>query len=156
MEAVQLKVIKMGVSLSQGQADDLSRDKFLSTSERLAYLSTGLAVLLGITGVLMWSSNMWTASISLLVAVAQLVVAVTLPPRMRKRDALRDTGNVVVQHSWLLLSIAIAALAIYPSPFFEVTMMWFGLAMLVSLGWALIGGYNLYRSITQAGARLTV
>ncbi|WP_251330791.1 hypothetical protein [Haloplanus pelagicus] len=146
----------MGITLSQGQADDLSRDEFLSVSVRLAYLSAGLAVVLAVVAALMWSSNMWTALISVLVAAAQLVIAGTLPTRMRKRADLRDAGNVVVQHSWLLLSIAIAALAIYPSPFFEVTTVWFSLAMLVGLAWAIIGVYNLHRSITRAGARLTI
>lgn len=146
----------MGITLSQGQADDLSRDEFLSVSVRLAYLSAGLAVVLAVVAALMWSSNMWTALISVLVAAAQLVIAGTLPTRMRKRPDLRDAGNVVVQHSWLLLSIAIAALAIYPSPFFAVATVWFSLAMLVGLVWAIIGVYNLHRSITRAGARLTI
>lgn len=146
----------MCATLSQGQADDLSRDEFISTSERLAYLSTGLAVLLIIAGVLMWSGNTWTALISWLVAIVQVVVAGTIPTRMHKRNELRSAGNVVVQHSWLLLSIAIAALAIYPSPFFEVTTTLFGLAMVIGLGWAVIGLFNLYQSITRAGARLTV
>jgi cobalamin synthase len=146
----------MAGAFAQGQAEDLSRDEFVSASTRIAYLSGGLAVLLIVVAALMWESNIWTAIISLIVAAAQFIISVTLPRRVRKRDQLRQAGNVVVQHSWLVLSIAVAALAIYPSPFFEVAMLWFAGGMLISILWAAIGAFNLYQSITRAGARLTI
>jgi len=143
-------------ALSQGQAENLSRDEFVITSVRIAYASGGLAILLGIAAALMWSSNIWTALVSLIVAVAQLVVSATLPRRIRERDQLRQAGNVVVQHSWLVLSISIAALAIYPSPFFDVAIIGFAAGLLISFLWAAIGVFNLYQGVTQAGARLTI
>lgn len=135
---------------------DLDVDSFVQTASRLGILALVLVLVLAANAAMMWSENVWTALISLIVAGAQLVVAGTLMPRLKRREELKSAGNVVVQHSWLLLSIAIAALAIYPSPFFAVSTPWFAVAMLVSLAWGIIGAYNLYRSITQAGARLTV
>ena len=134
----------------------LDVDDFVQTASRLGMLSLVLVLVLVVDAAMMWGENVWAALISLIVAGAQFVVAGTLTPRLKRREELQNAGNVVVQHSWLLLSIAIAALAIYPSPFFAVSMLWFAVAMLVSLAWGVIGAFNLYRSITQAGARLTV
>lgn len=141
---------------SSETSSELDVDSFTATATRLSYVALALVLVLAIDAAMMWGENVWTALISLIVGGSQLVVAGTLTPRLKKRSELRDAGNVVVQHSWLLLSIAIAALAIYPSPFFEVSTPWFAVAMLVSLGWGVIGAFNLYKSITQAGARLTV
>lgn len=135
---------------------ELDVDSFVQTAYRFGVLALVLVLVMLVDAAMMWSENVWTALISLIIAGAQIVVAGTMIPRLKRRDDLRNAGNVVVQHNWLLLSIAVAALAIFPSSFFAVPTPWFAVAMLVSLGWGVIGAFNLYKSINQAGARLTV
>lgn len=123
---------------------------------RLRLVGLVLTGLLIVDAVMMWSANIWTGSMTLFIAFWQLVILGSLSPRFQKRDRLRDAGNVVVQHNWLVLSIAVAALAIYPSPFFAIPTHWFAIAMLVALGWAVIALISLNKAVNEAGARLTI
>lgn len=123
---------------------------------RLRMMGLVLTGLLIADAAMMWSANIWTSSMSLFIAFWQLVILGSLSFRFKKRDQLRNAGNVVVQHNWLVLSIAIAALAIYPSPFFAIPTQWFAIAMLVSLGWAVIALFSLNKAVNEAGARLTI
>lgn len=123
---------------------------------RLRLAGLVLTGLLIADAAMMWGANIWTSSISLFIAFWQLVILGSLSPRFKKRDRLREAGNVVVQHNWLVLSIAVAALAIYPSPFFKIPTQWFAIAMLVALGWAIVALLSLHKAVNEAGARLTI
>jgi len=129
---------------------------FSDTVMRLRLVALALAVVLLIDAAMMWSENQWTGFISVFIALWQIIILGALSPRFQKRDDLQRAGNVVVQHNWLVLSISVAAMAIYPSPFFAVPTLWFAVAMLVSLGWAGTALFSLYKAVNKAGARLTI
>jgi hypothetical protein len=131
-------------------------DEFKRTAKRRSYIAIVLALILFVNAGLMWGANIWSALISLLIGATQLIIAVTLIPRVGSRNDIEGAGNVVVQHSWLLLSVGLAALALYPSPFFAMPAIWFWIAMLAGFAWMLLGMINLYQAISQTGARATI
>lgn len=134
----------------------LEYDEFSTAVRRLnrATIILGVVVL-GLAGIV-WSQNQWAGVLYVIVAVSQLVIGLTLPVRLRNRDDATRAGNVVVQHSWGLLSIGIATAAIVPSEFFAAGSAWMSITVTAGILWALIGAYGIYLSTQGVGARMTV
>lgn len=134
----------------------LKYDKFSAAVRRINRVTIVLGiVVLGLAGIV-WSQNQWAGILYVIVAVSQLIIALTLSVRLHDRDDATRAGNVVVQHSWGLLSIGIATAAIVPSEFFAVESAWMSTAVTAGILWALIGAYGIYLSTQGVGARMTV
>lgn len=134
----------------------LDAEEFTAGIRRLNWVTIALGVLLLGVAAVVWSANQWAGLMYAIIAVSQLLIAGILPVRLRRRDDATRAGNVVVQHSWGQLSIAIATVAIVPSEFFAVPLTWMGLAVASGVLWAFIGVYGIYLSSQGVGARLTV
>jgi hypothetical protein len=129
--------------------------------KKIAYatyaLSLALASILLFLAFIVWSKKIYTGVIYLGVGITQLSFSGTLFIRLRKKQIKEEIGTVVVQHSWWLLSIALASIMIFLSPFFEV----FPLAIvytatsLVAL-WLIFGSIDLYIFVKETGVPLAV
>jgi len=131
-------------------------DAFGSTATRRYRLGLVLGVLQLVVAALVWNGNVWTGAMAVFVGVSQLVVIGSIDPRIRDQSDARSVGNVVVQHSWFVLSIGVAGAAVFSSPFFSVATEWVTASVLLNLAWAVLGAYMIYWSVTEADTRATI
>lgn len=144
------------VGIEENLTDKRNFESFRISVRRRMYGSIGLAVLTLLLSVVTWPVNVWMSILLVLIAASQLIAASSLLPRMGAREQPQDVGNVVVQHSWIMLSISIAAIALYPSPFFAVSTVVFVVAIAVGMAWIGVSILNIYQSVTEFDSRLTV
>jgi hypothetical protein len=133
----------------------------LKKLKRIAYttytLFLALAFILLFLAFIAWPKWIYTGVMYLGVGITQLNFSGTLFIRLRKKQMKEEIGTVVVQHSWWLLSIALASMMIFLAPFFKV----FPVAIVytaVSLAviWFVLGSIDLYIFVKETGVPLAV
>lgn len=144
------------MNIDESLTDGRNLESFRTGVRRRMYGSIGLAILTLLLSALAWSVNVWMSILLILIAASQLIAAGSLLPRLRDGQQPQEVGNVVVQHSWIMLSISIAAVALYPSPFFAVSTFVFVTAIAVGVAWVGVSILNIYQSVTEFNSRLTV
>ncbi|MCS7131392.1 MAG: hypothetical protein NZ934_01505 [Hadesarchaea archaeon] len=122
----------------------------------MGYLFAVLGLVLAAIGVAVRGDNLYAGITYTTVGIVQLLIALSMIPRIRGKQEVA-VGNVAVQHNWWILSVGVAALASFPSSFFEITatgLMY--LAILISLIWVLLSAVNIYLAVKRTGARVAV
>jgi hypothetical protein len=130
--------------------------------KRYVKISSGIVlifpiVLLILAGIV-WSQNVYTGIIYLVVGIIQLVGMVIIYPRIRKLEDVTEIGNKYVQHNWVVLSFAVTGCAVFLAPFFTqgvaTAIPYIAFAVcVVSAGLSI---FNLYKAVKEAKARLVV
>lgn len=129
--------------------------------KRYVKISSGIVlifpiVLLILAGIA-WSGNVYTGIIYLAVAVIQLVGMGLIYPRITKLEDIKEIGNKCVQHNWVVLSLGVTGCAMFLAPFFAVDSMAIPYAAFtVCILSVVLSGFNLYKAVTGAKARLVV
>lgn len=131
-------------------------DDYVAEIKLRNWATIGLAVILGGLGLVVWGQNPWSGMMYLIVATTQLLIGLGLLYRMGRRTDTTRAARVAVQHSWGVLSIGIAAAALFTSEFFVVDTIWLVIAVFVGMLWAAVGVFNLYWTVQHTDARLTV
>lgn len=115
-----------------------------------------LGLITAALGVIVRGDNLYTGITYTTVGIVQLLIALSMIPRIGNKDEV-TMGNVTVQHNWWILSVGIAALATFPSSFFSIPstgLMY--LAIAISAIWVILGGVNIYLAVKRTGARVAV
>lgn len=129
--------------------------------KRYVKISSGIVmifpIVLLILAAMAWPENVCTGIIYLALGVVQLVGLVLLYPRIMKLEDIMEIGNKFVQHNWLVLSVGLSGGAIVLAPFFKIDSTAIPyIAFTVCILSALLSGFNLYKAVKEARARLVV
>lgn len=128
--------------------------------KKYTYSMSSLFAVLGlivvILGVLVKGDNVYTGIIYVLIGVLQLLIATTAFPRFRNKDEV-GIGNITVQHNWWILSVGVAALALFPSAFFSIpaTSLVY-LTTGIALIWVVLSVTTIYVAVKRTNARLVI
>jgi cobalamin synthase len=129
--------------------------------KKLAYASHALSLLLAVILVILafitWPKWIYTGIIYLSVGIVQLCFSVTLLFRLRRKVTKKEVGTIGIQHSWWILSIALASAVIFPAPFFKVSpiiITYFATSFAIL--WLILGSINLYTLVKETGVPLAV
>ncbi|HIH96554.1 MAG TPA: hypothetical protein HA348_03600 [Thermoplasmata archaeon] len=129
--------------------------------KKIAYGSHGLSLLLAVILIILafitWSRWIYTSIIYLSIGIVQLCFSGTLLVRLRRKVTKKEIGVVNVQHSWWILSIALASAVIIPAPFFRVSpiiITYFATSFAIL--WLILGSINLYIFVRETGVSLVV
>lgn len=115
-----------------------------------------LGIILIALGVIVRGDNVYSGITYVLIGIVQLLIAGASFIRIRDKDG-RELGNVSVQHSWWLLSVGIAALALFPSDFFSVSSTAIGYsAIAIAIIWVVLNAVSIYVAVKKTKARLVV
>jgi hypothetical protein len=119
----------------------------------MGWLFAVLGVVLMVLGIGVTGDNIYTGLTYTTVGFFQLLVALSEVLRLGGKEGM-PAGVVVVQHNWWIVSIGIAALAVFPSSFFSISsaaLMF--LASMISAIWVILGAANIYLAVKRTGAR---
>jgi hypothetical protein len=90
--------------------------KYIQTMMSILLLFSIIIIVLGF---LVWSKNVYTGLIYMIIAGIQFFGIVFLYPRIGKIDDMHEVGNRSVPHNWIVLSVGIAGAALFLAPFFK-------------------------------------
>lgn len=124
---------------------------------RSGWISFTVGILFIVLAIVSWNVNPFTATMSLVIGVAGSVVSVIGLKRINDIKLSREyekIGAVVIEHNWWIISIGIAALALFPFDFFKAQYYTIGFSLL-SIAWILNGAIALYLSKKNTGAPLS-
>ncbi len=77
------------------------------------------SIIIIVLGIAVWSKNVYTGIIFLIIAGIQFFTIIFLYPRIGKIDDMHEVGNRSVPHNWAVLSVGIAGAALFLAPFFR-------------------------------------
>jgi len=124
----------------------------ISTSVLLVF-----SIILLILAAAVWSKNIYTGVVYLIIGMTQLICTLLLYPRIGKIKDETEIGNRLVQHNWIVLSIGIAGCALFLAPFFKVDSMAIPYtAFTVCLISVLLSTFNIYKAVKDTKARMVV
>jgi hypothetical protein len=141
---------------ASSQRERVDTEQFVAGVKPLAWIVTALGVTLVGVAAVVYGQNQWAGILYAFIGVVQVLIGGSGSFRLRSRSAPDRAGNVVVQHSWIILSIGIATAAIIPSDFFAVETIWMAIAVVIGAIWVLVGVAGIYLSTRSVGARVTV
>lgn len=129
--------------------------------KRYVKISSGIImifpIVLLVLAALVWSQNVFTGIIYLVIGLIQLVGMALIYPRISKEEDLWELGNKFVQHNWIVLSLGLTGCAMFLAPFFAVASTSIPIvAFTVCLITLLLSIFNLYKAVREAKARLIV
>lgn len=127
--------------------------------ERVCSASVALAALLGlllvIIGIPAYPENPYTGIIYVVIGVAQILVVGVLLGFARGKSG-RDFGNVAVVGCWWILSVGIAALALFTSPLLVISTLYVAVSTVLAAIWVILGAVNIWLMVTRLGAEIVV
>lgn len=115
-----------------------------------------LGVILLLLGVGAVGENAYAAGVYMLIGMAQAIIAGTGMIRTRGVKDSKEFGDKTVQHSWWILSVGLASLALVTSPFLSAPLLLELPAGAVSLVWIVLGAVTIYIAVERAGAEIVV
>ena len=126
----------------------------LSSSSKWVFFVLGIILLLLGLGAI--GENVYAAGVYVIVGIVQILIAGTGLTRTRGLDELKQVGNITVQHSWWVLSVGLASLALVTSPFLDTSLVLKLPASIISIVWIVLGAVTIYVSVERVDAELVV
>lgn len=96
-----------------------------------------VGIILIILSIAIGTQNIYTAVIYFGLSAVQIAFSVSLLLRIRNKTE-KELGGAVMRHGWWIFSDAVAAVLIFPAPFFHIGL-WTYVALACSLVWLLLG-----------------
>jgi len=117
-----------------------------------------LSIIVLILAGIVWSKNIYTGILYLVIGLTQLIATLLLFPRIGKTKDITELGNIAVVHNWAVLSIGIAGCFVVLAPFFKVNSMVVipYVAFAICLIFALLGIFDIYKAIKDTKASMVV
>lgn len=116
-----------------------------------------ISIIIFVLGLVVWSENVYTGLIYIIVAAIMFLGCIFLYPRIAKIKDMAEVGNRSVQANWLVLSVGIAGMALFLAPFFKLdsmTVPWVAFVLCVIA--VLLSAFNIYSAVKKAKARMVV
>jgi uncharacterized membrane protein YhhN len=115
------------------------------------------AIVIIVLGIAVWSKNVYTGIIYIVIAGIQFFGIVFLYPRIGRIDDLNEMGNRSVMHNWAVLSVAIAGAALFLAPFFRPDSMIIPfVAFVLCILQVIISALNILFAVKKVKARMIV
>ncbi len=129
--------------------------------QKYAALTTSILLLFAlvilVSGLALWQSNLYTGLIYLIIAGIQVISLAILYPRLKAAEQDQEKGNRVVIHNWSVLSVGIAGVALFQAPFFRVdTSALPVVAFILSVAIVLLSAMNIYVAVKKVKARMII